>query len=279
MENGDDPYQILGVKKSSSAADIKQCYRKLALRYHPDRTNDPNAGEKFAKVSAAYDLLSDEEKREQYDISQRCGCNGFESNKTYESNHKKPFKATTKAPTSSSTKSSSKVHKKQNKRQEPMQYTYTSKSTKTQSPSQKKFPAKMKTPMSTPQSNDNSENGVQSMSSRIRQVAHPDGSIETITETTTTYFNGRTEKQSKSSFSSNGRSNRPTAATKPKQSMVKKPSMPRAAQKGSRTKTFSTPQQTTKTFSTPKQTTKTTTKTMSSPNGTQTIYRRTVSSS
>ncbi|MCB9993359.1 MAG: J domain-containing protein [Hyphomicrobiaceae bacterium] len=63
-----DPYTVLGVAKSASAADVKSAYRKLAKAYHPDQNkNDPNAQSKFAEVTAAYDLLSDKTKRGQYD--------------------------------------------------------------------------------------------------------------------------------------------------------------------------------------------------------------------
>ncbi|KAK1797803.1 hypothetical protein P4O66_008156, partial [Electrophorus voltai] len=63
-----DFYKILGVSKSASIKDIKKAYRKLALQLHPDRNpDDPNAQDKFADLGAAYEVLSDEEKRKQYD--------------------------------------------------------------------------------------------------------------------------------------------------------------------------------------------------------------------
>ncbi len=63
-----DYYQALGVEKSASAADIKKAYRKLAMKYHPDHAKgDPSAEEKFKKISEAYAVLSDPEKRKQYD--------------------------------------------------------------------------------------------------------------------------------------------------------------------------------------------------------------------
>ncbi|XP_028447417.1 dnaJ homolog subfamily B member 11 isoform X2 [Perca flavescens] len=65
---GRDFYQILGVSKSASIRDIKKAYRKLALQLHPDRNpDDPKAQDKFADLGAAYEVLSDEEKRKQYD--------------------------------------------------------------------------------------------------------------------------------------------------------------------------------------------------------------------
>ena len=63
-----DYYKILGVDKSASKDDLKKAYRKLALKYHPDRTKgDKKAEEKFKKANEAYAVLSDPEKRQQYD--------------------------------------------------------------------------------------------------------------------------------------------------------------------------------------------------------------------
>ena len=61
-------YDTLGVKKGASEAEIKKAYRKLAAQYHPDRNpGDASAEEKFKEVQSAYDVLSDPEKRKQYD--------------------------------------------------------------------------------------------------------------------------------------------------------------------------------------------------------------------
>ncbi|MDR3475283.1 MAG: DnaJ C-terminal domain-containing protein [Devosia sp.] len=63
-----DPYTVLGVPRSASEKDLKAAYRKLAKAYHPDQNRqDPKAQAKFAEVSAAYDFLSDDSKRAQYD--------------------------------------------------------------------------------------------------------------------------------------------------------------------------------------------------------------------
>lgn len=72
----DDYYKILGVDKNAKTEDIKKAYRKLALKYHPDRTKgDKDAEEKFKKISEAYAVLSDKEKRQQYDTF---GASGFQ---------------------------------------------------------------------------------------------------------------------------------------------------------------------------------------------------------
>ncbi len=71
-----DYYKTLGVNKNASDDDIKKAYRKLAMKYHPDRSgSDKAAEEKFKKISEAYAVLSDKEKRKQYDMF---GSNGFQ---------------------------------------------------------------------------------------------------------------------------------------------------------------------------------------------------------
>ena len=66
--NGEDLYEILGVKRDATREEIKKAYRKLARELHPDRNKDnKNAEERFKKVSAAYAVLSDNEKKKLYD--------------------------------------------------------------------------------------------------------------------------------------------------------------------------------------------------------------------
>ncbi len=70
-----DYYKILGVNKNATKAEIKKAYRKLAMKYHPDHTKgDKDAEAKFKKISEAYAVLSDKEKRKQYDTF---GSTGF----------------------------------------------------------------------------------------------------------------------------------------------------------------------------------------------------------
>lgn len=72
-----DYYEILGVAKDASESDIKKSYRKLALKYHPDRNpNDASAEEKFKELGEAYEILSNEEKRAAYD---RYGHSAFDN--------------------------------------------------------------------------------------------------------------------------------------------------------------------------------------------------------
>src|SRR5215210_8245309 len=63
-----DPYSTLGVGRKASDDEIKKAYRKLARQYHPDTNHgDKQAEERFKEVQAAYSILSDPEKRKQYD--------------------------------------------------------------------------------------------------------------------------------------------------------------------------------------------------------------------
>ena len=63
-----DYYEILGVSREATEADIKKSYRKLAVKYHPDKNpGDKAAEEKFKEISSAFEVLKDSEKRRKYD--------------------------------------------------------------------------------------------------------------------------------------------------------------------------------------------------------------------
>ena len=73
-----DYYAVLGVNKDSQAKEITKTYRKLARKYHPDTNpNNASAEEKFKDISAAYDVLSDESRRREYDEVRRAGPSAF----------------------------------------------------------------------------------------------------------------------------------------------------------------------------------------------------------
>jgi molecular chaperone DnaJ len=63
-----DYYEILGVRRDASAEDIKKAYRKLARQYHPDVNDSDDAHEKFKEIGRAFQVLSDPQKRQIYDL-------------------------------------------------------------------------------------------------------------------------------------------------------------------------------------------------------------------
>ena len=75
-----DYYEVLGVSKSASSKEIKKAYRKLALKYHPDKNpEDKKAEEKFKEAAEAYDVLSSAEKKQRYDQFGHAGLGGASS--------------------------------------------------------------------------------------------------------------------------------------------------------------------------------------------------------
>jgi molecular chaperone DnaJ len=77
MASKRDYYEVLGVDKNASQEDVKKAYRKLAIKYHPDKNpEDPSAEDKFKEAAEAYDVISDTEKRKRYDQFGHQGVNG-----------------------------------------------------------------------------------------------------------------------------------------------------------------------------------------------------------
>lgn len=74
MADKQDFYEILGLKKGASEAEIKSAFRKLAVKYHPDKNKgDKKAEEKFKEINEAYGILSDPEKKKKYDMFGHAG--------------------------------------------------------------------------------------------------------------------------------------------------------------------------------------------------------------
>nr|XP_039266564.1 dnaJ homolog subfamily C member 16-like [Styela clava] len=70
-----DPYEVMSLDHSASQSDVRSKYKKLVKEWHPDKNKSPNAQEKFIKIQQAYEILSDENKREQYDTGGYTGDN------------------------------------------------------------------------------------------------------------------------------------------------------------------------------------------------------------
>jgi len=79
----EDYYRILGVDRNASQEDVKKAYRKMALKYHPDRNpGDKSAEQSFKRAAEAYEILGDPDKRKRYDTYGREGIKGFETHFT-----------------------------------------------------------------------------------------------------------------------------------------------------------------------------------------------------
>ncbi|MDH5257709.1 MAG: DnaJ domain-containing protein, partial [Gammaproteobacteria bacterium] len=72
-----DYYDVLGIDKNADTKTIKSAFRKLALKYHPDRNKSPDAEEKFKEIAEAYAVLSDPKKRTEYDSHGFAGVEGY----------------------------------------------------------------------------------------------------------------------------------------------------------------------------------------------------------
>jgi molecular chaperone DnaJ len=77
LANQRDYYEVLGVPRDADKKTIKDAFRKLALKYHPDRSKEPGAEEKFKEIAEAYGVLSDPKKRAEYDARGHAGVAGF----------------------------------------------------------------------------------------------------------------------------------------------------------------------------------------------------------
>ncbi|MGB1749850.1 MAG: DnaJ domain-containing protein, partial [Dehalococcoidia bacterium] len=71
-----DYYEVLGVSRDATAEDLKKAFRKQALKYHPDRNKEEDASDRFKEVNEAYQVLSDPERKAQYDRFGHDGLNG-----------------------------------------------------------------------------------------------------------------------------------------------------------------------------------------------------------
>jgi len=86
---GTDYYKVLGLERGASLAEIKKAFRSLALKYHPDKSKDPNAIHKFRAVAEAYEVLRDPERRRQYE---EMGHQQFYTNTGYTPPHTPDFR-------------------------------------------------------------------------------------------------------------------------------------------------------------------------------------------
>ena len=88
MNSKRDYYEVLGVNKNATDDELKRAYRKLAMQWHPDRCKDPDAKNRFSEISEAYEVLSNKDKRAQYD---QFGFDGLNGNAGFSSSGFDPF--------------------------------------------------------------------------------------------------------------------------------------------------------------------------------------------
>src|SRR3989304_2323755 len=79
-----DYYDILGVPRNASQEQIKKAFRRLPIKYHPDRNDDDGAEARFKEIGEAYEVLADSEKRAHYDRFGHAGLQGFEFGRGFE---------------------------------------------------------------------------------------------------------------------------------------------------------------------------------------------------
>ena len=80
-----DYYTALGVARNAAPEDIKDAFRRLALRYHPDRCKEPDAEERFKEIGEAYAVLSDADRRREYNLRGHAAVGGFSPEDLYAS--------------------------------------------------------------------------------------------------------------------------------------------------------------------------------------------------
>jgi molecular chaperone DnaJ len=79
-----DYYEVLNVRRTASAEELKKAFRQLAMKYHPDRNKDDGAERRFKEIGEAYEVLSDPEKRSAYDRFGHAGLQGFDAGRGFE---------------------------------------------------------------------------------------------------------------------------------------------------------------------------------------------------